>query len=114
MLRQLNLGTLLSLYNPQFGGCSARNQRGVGGGGAACAGAGNADPSGGGAAAVPLGTLGFFGRIILWGPRGGGPAGCNSTTTGLGSAFAVLAVKMSPGTRIICTGTVAGWNLGIT
>ena len=42
---------------------------------------------------------------------GGGPAGCSSANTGLGSMMVVAGVVKSPGLRITCTGTVAGWNL---
>ena len=80
-----------------------------GGGGAAAS--GNGDPRGSGAAAA-LGGFGFFGRIGLRGGFGGGPAGCSSATTGLGSTVVDAGVVKSPGSRITCTGTVAGWNLG--
>jgi len=57
---------------------------GGGGGGGAADGFGNGDPAAG-AAAAPLGSFGFFGRIGLRTARGGGPAGLSSATTGLGS-----------------------------
>ena len=75
-------------------------------------GAGNAElASGAGAAA--FGFFGFFGRIGLRAARGGGPAGRNSATTGLGSTVMVSALNMSPGLRITRTGTVTGANLGM-
>jgi hypothetical protein len=67
-----------SAYNPQKAWCSASNQR-LGGG------AGNGDAASG-AAAAPFGGFGFFGRIGGFRTAlGGGPAGGNSATTGLGS-----------------------------
>jgi hypothetical protein len=45
--------------------------------------------------------------------RGGGPAGRNSATTGLGSTVMVSGLVKSPGVRITRTGMVTGWNLGI-
>ena len=59
-------------------------------------------------------ALGFrlFGRITLRNAFGGGPAGFNSANTGLGSTVVEAGVEKSPGLRITCTGTVAGWNLG--
>jgi hypothetical protein len=93
-------------------GCGASNQRVGGGGGAAADGSGNGDPAAAGAAAA-FGFFGFFGRIGLRTARGGGPAGLSSTTTGLGSIVVVAGFAKSPGLRITCTGTVAGWNLGM-
>jgi hypothetical protein len=58
-----------------------------------------------------VGFFGFFGLIGLRAAFGGGPAGWSSATTGLGSIFVVDAVNRSPGVRMTCTGTVAGWNL---
>jgi hypothetical protein len=88
------------------------NQRAGGGGeGGAAAGVGNGDPAAG-AAAAPLGGFGFFGRIGLRAPRGGGPAGFSSATTGLGSIAVVAGVEKSPAVRITWTGTVTGWNFG--
>ena len=84
---------------------------GRGGGAApAGAGAGNGDPRGAGAAAA-FGGFGFFGRIIFRGAFGGGPAGCSSANTGLGSTVTDAGLVKSPGTRMTWTGTVAGWNL---
>jgi hypothetical protein len=95
-------------------GCSASNQRvGCGGGGAAAGGAalgsGNGEPAAAGAA---LGFFGFFGRITFRTAFGGGPAGLSSANTGLGSTVVEAGVEKSPGLRITCTVTVAGWNLG--
>ena len=57
--------------------------------------------------------FGFFGRIGLLCAFGGGPAGCSSATTGLGSIDGRWRAWRS---RRDCgspaTGTVAGWNLG--
>jgi hypothetical protein len=98
-------------------GCSASNQRvgcGGGGGGAAGGGAalgsGNGEPAAGAAAA--LGFFGFFGRITVRAAFGGGPAGLSSANTGLGSTVVEAGVEKSPGLRITCTVTVAGWNRG--
>ena len=77
------------------------------GAGAGAAGAGNGDPAG--AAAAGLG-FGFFGRIGLRAALGGGPAGCSSPTTGLGSIDVDAGVEKSPGILITWTGTVSGWN----
>lgn len=94
--------------------CRASYQRvggGGGGGGGVCAGSGNGDAAG----AAPFGGFGFFGfggLIIFRAGFGGGPAGCNSATTGFGSNVVVAGVVKSPGRRMTCTGTVAGWNLG--
>jgi hypothetical protein len=57
------------------------------------------------------GTRGLFGFIILRTALGGGPAGRSSANTGLGSTVVDAGVEKSPGMRIICTGTVTGWNL---
>jgi hypothetical protein len=84
--------------------CAANSQRCVG-----------ALGSGKGESAADAGAtagFGFFGRIALR-PFGGGPAGCNSATTGLGSSVVEAGVAKSPGLRITVTGTVAGWNFGI-
>ena len=78
-----------------------RDQRAAG-----CAGAGAG-------AAAALGGFGFFGRIGFLAARGGGPAGRNSVTTGLGSTVTMSGLVKSPGVRITRTGTVTGWNLGI-
>jgi hypothetical protein len=59
-----------------------------------------------------LGGFGFFGRIGFRAALGGGPAGLSSANTGLGSVMVVAGLAKSPGLRITCTGTVAGWNLG--
>jgi hypothetical protein len=86
-------------HNPQSARCDAGNQR-VGGGGApagAGAGSGNGDAPAAGAAAA-FGFFGFFGRITWRGGFGGGPAGCNSATTGLGSMLVDAGVEKSPGT----------------
>jgi hypothetical protein len=93
-----------SAYNPQPVWCSASNQR-LGGG------AGNGDPASGGAAA-PFGGFGFFGLSGFRTAFGGGPAGCNSATTGLGSTAIEAGVEKSPVMRMTCTGMVIGWNLG--
>jgi hypothetical protein len=58
-----------------------------------------------------LGGFGFFGFSIFPAALGGGPAGCSSATTGLGSIVVEAGVVKSPGIWITCTGTVAGWNL---
>jgi hypothetical protein len=42
---------------------------------------------------------------------GGGPAGCSSAKTGLGSVMVDAGVAKSPGLRITWTGIVADWNL---
>jgi hypothetical protein len=76
--------------------------------GCAGAGVGSADPAAGAAAAS-----GFFGRIGLR-ALGGGAAGWSSANTGLGSMMVVAGLVASPGLRITCTGTVTGWNLGLT
>jgi hypothetical protein len=88
--------------------CSASDQRVAGGGaaaGGAAFGSGNGEPAAAGAA------LGFFGRITLC-TFGGGPAGLSSANTGLGSTVVEAGVEKSPGLRITCTATVAGWNFG--
>jgi hypothetical protein len=74
----------------------------------AAAGAGNGDAAGAGAAGF---GFGFFGRIGLRAALGGGPAGLNSATTGLGSMDVDAGVVKSPGVLITCTGTVSGRNL---
>ena len=74
---------------------------------AGCAGAGVAA----GAAAAFAG-FGFLGRIGLR-ALGGGAAGCSSAKTGLGSMTVVAGEVKSPGLRIIWTGTVTDWNLGL-
>jgi hypothetical protein len=82
--------------------CSDHRPGGGAGGGAAAAGACSWPAAGAGAL---LGGFGFFGFITLFrAALGGGPAGCSSATTGLGST-----VVISP--WITCTGTVTGWNL---
>jgi hypothetical protein len=59
-----------------------------------------------------LGTFGFFGFSILFrAALGGGPAGCSSATTGLGSKVVEAGEEKSPGLRMTCTWTVAGWYL---
>jgi len=96
-----------------------RQRLGAGGGGAAGAGAaapGSGNDGSAGAAPVPAVAFGFFGfgfSIFFFATTGlgGGPAGCSSATTGLGSAVAVPELKKSPPDRITCTGTVAGRNL---
>lgn len=77
---------------------------------AGCAGAGfgNGDAAAGAAAALGF----FFGRIGLR-TAGGGAAGLSSANTGLGWIRTVAGEVTSPGVRITCTGTVAGWNLGL-
>jgi hypothetical protein len=60
-----------------------------------------------------LGGLGFLGRGIFRAGFGGGPIGCSSATIGLGSILTDPFEVQSPGTRITCAGTVAGWNLSI-
>src|SRR4051812_1476488 len=110
-LSQRNVGTLRPAYNPRPCGAVPAGQRagcGGGGGGGTAAGAGNGDPAAGAAAA--LGGFGFFGRIGLRAARGGGPAGRNSATTGLGSTVIVSGLVKSPGVRITLTGTVTGWS----
>jgi hypothetical protein len=62
--------------------CSASNQRLGVTGAEACAGSGKGDAAG--AAAEGLDGFGFFGFNILR-ALGGGPAGCSSAITGLGS-----------------------------
>lgn len=82
-------------------------------GGGAAAGGGGADGLGKGDPAAAAGFgFGFFGRIGFRGGLGGGPAGLSSANTGLGSVMVVAGLAKSPGLRITCTGTVAGWNLG--
>jgi hypothetical protein len=102
--RNHNLGTLHCPYNQQLW-CSASDQW-LGGGGA-----GNADPGAGGGPAAAFGGFGFFGRIIFRAGFGGGPAGCSSAITGLGSTFVDAGVVKSAGVWTTCTGTVAGWKL---
>lgn len=91
----------------------ARQRVGAAAGGGAALGAGNAasGAAAGAAAAAGFGFF-FFGRIALC-PRGGGPAGCSSANTGLGSSVVVAGLVMSPGVRVTVTGTVAGWNFGM-
>src|SRR5712664_4050591 len=89
--------------------CSANSQRLGAAVDWAAFGSGNAEPSG--AAAAGFGGLGFLGRIGLRTGFGGGPAGCSSVKTGLGSVTVVAGVARSPGLRTTCTCTVAGWNL---
>ena len=75
----------------------------------AAAGAGNGDAASAGAAAA----FGFFGfGRIGFRTFGGGAAGFSSANTGLGSMTVVAGLVKSPGSRITCTGTVTGWNLG--
>ena len=100
--RQHNLGTLQGGYNP---GDAVGDQRVAG-----CCGAGVGN---GEAAPGAWAGFGFFGRIGLRAAFGGGPAGLSSANTGLGSIVMVAGVVKSPASRITCTGTVAGWNLGI-
>ena len=90
------------------GGAAGAAAAGAAAGGAAF-GSGNGEPAAAGAA---LGFFGFFGRITLRTAFGGGPAGLNSANTGLGSTVVEAGVAKSPGLRITCTCTVAGWNLG--
>lgn len=79
--------------------------------GAAAGGGAAASGAAGAAAAAGFGFF-FFGRIALC-PRGGGPAGCSSANTGLGSSVVVAGLVKSPGERVTVTGTVAGWNFGM-
>jgi len=108
-----NVGTMRSAYNTKVSCCGAGTQRlGAAGCGAAGAGAelsGNAESAG--AAALAFGIFGFFGRIILRIGLGGGPKGCSSATTGLGSTRAEPALNIEPELTVACTGTVAVWNL---
>src|SRR6266404_5521076 len=81
----------------------ATNQR-VGaadaGGGGAAPGSENGEPAG---PAAPFGLLGLCMREAF----GGGPAGCSSANTGLGSVVVDAGVAKSPGLRITWTGMVA-------
>jgi hypothetical protein len=109
MYASCNRHTIATLRRPV--GCEAGNYR-LGGGGTAGAGAGAGNAESAGAVAAPLGGFGFFGRMILFFDGfGGGPAGCNSAVTGLGSTWMDAGVVKSPGILVTCTGTVAGWNL---
>src|SRR3954466_9422609 len=72
-------------------------------------GAGNGEAAGAGGAGL---GFGFFGRIGLRAALGGGPAGCSSPMTGLGSIEVDGGVEKSPGIWMTWTGTVSGWNRG--
>src|SRR4051794_41447883 len=74
-------------------------------------GLGNGDPAAGAAAA--LGGFGFFGRIGLRAARGGGPAGRNSATTGVGSTVIVSGVVETPGGRVTPARTGNRWGFWI-
>jgi hypothetical protein len=65
------------------------------------------------AGAAAFGGFGFLGRIGFRAALGGGPVGLSSATTGLGSSAVEAGVAKSPGLRVTCTGTVAGWNFGM-
>src|SRR3954464_4089201 len=95
-----NVGTMRAAHNPRQRVLRCYRL----GAGAGAAGVGNGDPA---AAAAGFG-FGFFGRIGLRAAFGGGPAGCSSPTTGLGSIDVDAGVEKSPGILITWTGTVSG------
>lgn len=72
-------------------------------------GLGNGDPPPAGAFTAACGAARRAGRLAGW--RFTGLAGCNSTTTGFGSATITGGPAKSPGCLTIATGTVAGTNL---
>ncbi len=97
-----NLGTMRTAHNARQCVLHCASSYRVGAG---AAGVGNGDAAG--AAAAGFG-FGFFGRIGLRAALGGGPAGCSSPTTGLGSMDVEAGVEKSPGILITWTGTVSG------
>src|SRR5205085_1851189 len=79
------------------------------GGGDAAPGCGNGESAG---SLAPFGGFGFLGLCVtVLAALGGGPAGCSSAKTGLGSVMVDAGVAKSPGLRITWTGIVADWNL---
>src|SRR4051812_14273851 len=87
-----NLGTMRTAHNPPQCVLHCASSYRVGAG-AGAAGVGNGDAAG---AAAPGFGFGFFGRIGLRRAFGGGPAGCSSPTTGLGSMDVEAGVEKSP------------------
>src|SRR6185437_5859013 len=97
-----NLSTIRGRHNPPKHQnpiwCAAKAQRAFGSGNGDC----EAAPAG-------FGFFTLFGFMPF--ALGGGPAGCSSANTGLGSVTVVADVERSPGLWMTWTCTVAGWNL---